>query len=402
MNKFYIKIFFFLISIFVYVNNTSFATELDSPDDSLEHSLKMGIFMKNNNLITEPASDIDFLVKSNISQIDLIKTVKNNVTPDKEYLDYITQDKDYLDNLIPNKEYLDYITQDKDYLDNLIPNKEYLDYITQDKDYLDNLIPNKEYLDYITQDKDYLDNLIPNKEYLDYITQDKDYLDNLIPNKEYLDYINQDKDYLDNLIPNKDAQEFENHENRDLLSCTDYEEAKKASEIMCDCNQIVKMLYEPKDLYGFGSNDSKVLFIPRIVLKHNSNLVLIQKYSVTPFHKYNFGLFTIAEESNTTFFANTSININDETSANKKKGKKGVNLLNDHIDFDDIIRQIVLKNMFANFFGFIITKEYDHVGVTYVESNRHDKSYPKNYDKIKRRAQNMLNLMNILLYGFKG
>ncbi|SCL84832.1 hypothetical protein PBSP11A_000507500, partial [Plasmodium berghei] len=140
--------------IFVYVNNTSFATELDSPDDSLEHSLKMGIFMKNNNLITEPASDIDFLVKSNISQIDLIKTVKNNVTPDKEYLDYITQDKDYLDNLIPNK--------------------------------------------------------------------------------EYLDYINQDKDYLDNLIPNKDAQEFENHENRDLLSCTDYEEAKKASEIMCD------------------------------------------------------------------------------------------------------------------------------------------------------------------------
>ncbi|SBW38072.1 hypothetical protein PBNK65E_000489400 [Plasmodium berghei] len=134
MNKFYIKIFFFLISIFVYVNNTSFATELDSPDDSLEHSLKMGIFMKNNNLITEPASDIDFLVKSNI----------------------------------------------------------------------------------------------------DYITQDKDYLDNLIPNKEYLDYINQDKDYLDNLIPNKDAQEFENHENRDLLSCTDYEEAKKASEIMCD------------------------------------------------------------------------------------------------------------------------------------------------------------------------
>ncbi|CXH19475.1 fam-a protein [Plasmodium berghei] len=308
MNKFYIKIFFFLISIFVYVNNTSFATELDSPDDSLEHSLKMGIFMKNNNLITEPASDIDFLVKSNISQIDLIKTVKNNVTPDKEYLDYITQDKDYLDNLIPNKEYLDYITQDKDYLDNLIPNK------------------------------------------------------------EYLDYINQDKDYLDNLIPNKDAQEFENHENRDLLSCTDYEEAKKASEIMCDCNQIVKMLYEPKDLYGFGSNDSKVLFIPRIVLKHNSNLVLIQKYSVTPFHKYNFGLFTIAEESNTTFFANTSININDETSANKKKGKKGVNFLNDHIDFDDIIRQIVLKNMFANFFGFIITKEYDHVGVTYVES----------------------------------
>ncbi|SBW38071.1 fam-a protein, partial [Plasmodium berghei] len=211
-------------------------------------------------------------------------------------------------------------------------------------------------------------------EYLDYITQDKDYLDNLIPNKEYLDYITQDKDYLDNLIPNKDAQEFENHENRDLLSCTDYEEAKKASEIMCDvidrlkyydvakfylkirnpnkCNQIVKMLYEPKDLYGFGSNDSKVLFIPRIVLEHNSNLILIQKYS----------------ESNTTFFANTSININDETSANKKKGKKGVNLLNDHIDFDDIIRQIVLKNMFANFFGFIITKEYDHVGVTYVES----------------------------------
>ncbi|VUC58731.1 fam-a protein [Plasmodium berghei ANKA] len=342
MNKFYIKIFFFLISIFVYVDNKSFATARDLRDDSLEHALKIDKFMKNNNLITESYPDIDVLIKSNIAPIDLVKTVKNNVTPDKEYLDNLIPDKEYLDNLIP------------------------------DKEYLDNLIP----------DKEYLDNLIP----------DKEYLDNLIP----------DKEYLDNLIPNKDAQEFENHENRDLLSCTDYEEAKKASEIMCDCNQIVKMLYEPKDLYGFGSNDSKVLFIPRIVLKHNSNLVLIQKYSVTPFHKYNFGLFTIAEESNTTFFANTSININDETSANKKKGKKGVNLLNDHIDFDDIIRQIVLKNMFANFFGFIITKEYDHVGLTYVESNRHDKSYPKNYDKIKRRAQNMLNLMNILLYGFKG
>ncbi|CXH21720.1 fam-a protein [Plasmodium berghei] len=382
MNKFYIKIFFFLISIFVYVDNKSFATARDLRDDSLEHALKIDKFMKNNNLITESYPDIDVLIKSNIAPIDLIKTVKNNVTPDKEYLDNLIPDKEYLDNLIPDKEYLDNLIPDKEYLDNLIPDKEYLDNLIPDKEYLDNLIPDKEYLDNLIPDKEYLDNLIP----------DKEYLDNLIP----------DKEYLDNLIPNKDAQEFENHENRDLLSCTDYEEAKKASEIMCDCNQIVKMLYEPKDLYGFGSNDSKVLFIPRIVLKHNSNLVLIQKYSVTPFHKYNFGLFTIAEESNTTFFANTSININDETSANKKKGKKGVNLLNDHIDFDDIIRQIVLKNMFANFFGFIITKEYDHVGVTYVESNRHDKSYPKNYDKIKRRAQNMLNLMNILLYGFKG
>ncbi|VUC56899.1 fam-a protein [Plasmodium berghei ANKA] len=382
MNKFYIKIFFFLISIFVYVDNKSFATARDLRDDSLEHALKIDKFMKNNNLITESYPDIDVLIKSNIAPIDLIKTVKNNVTPDKEYLDNLIPDKEYLDNLIPDKEYLDNLIPDKEYLDNLIPDKEYLDNLIPDKEYLDNLIPDKEYLDNLIPDKEYLDNLIP----------DKEYLDNLIP----------DKEYLDNLIPNKDAQEFENHENRDLLSCTDYEEAKKASEIMCDCNQIVKMLYEPKDLYGFGSNDSKVLFIPRIVLKHNSNLVLIQKYSVTPFHKYNFGLFTIAEESNTTFFANTSININDETSANKKKGKKGVNFLNDHIDFDDIIRQIVLKNMFANFFGFIITKEYDHVGVTYVESNRHDKSYPKNYDKIKRRAQNMLNLMYILLYGFKG
>ncbi|CDU17128.1 hypothetical protein, variant [Plasmodium yoelii 17X] len=238
----------------------------------------------------------------------------------------------------------------------------------------------------------------------------------------------------------------ENHENGDLLACTDYEEVNKASEIMDDVidrlkyygnynsnyscyytieergfisftdyggidvakfylkirdpnkyDQIVKMLYEAKDSYGFGSNDNKA----KIVREYYPNLTLIQKYSDTPFHKYSFGLFTIVEESNTTIFANTSININDETSANKKKGEKDVNLSNNHIDFDDVIRQIVLKNLFTNFFGFIITKKHDNVCITYVESNRDDKSYPEDSDKRKRRAQNMLNLMNTLLYDFK-
>ncbi|SCL85339.1 hypothetical protein PBNK65NY_000506900, partial [Plasmodium berghei] len=134
MNKFYIKIFFFLISIFVYVDNKSFATARDLRDDSLEHALKIDKFMKNNNLITESYPDIDVLIKSNIAPIDLIKTVKNNVTPDKEYLDNLIPDKEYLDNLIPDKEYLDNLIPDKEYLDNLIP----------DKEYLDNLIPAKE------------------------------------------------------------------------------------------------------------------------------------------------------------------------------------------------------------------------------------------------------------------
>ncbi|EUD69612.1 hypothetical protein YYG_05172 [Plasmodium vinckei petteri] len=117
MNKFYIKNTLFLLIIFAYANNETLAAELDSSDASLKNALKLLIYMKNNNLITEPNPCMESLVKSILAQIASRNTTSNHVTPNKKHLDYIVADKEYI-----NK-YLDNLIPDKEYLDNLIPEK---------------------------------------------------------------------------------------------------------------------------------------------------------------------------------------------------------------------------------------------------------------------------------------
>lgn len=78
------------------------------------------------------------------------------------------------------------------------------------------------------------------------------------------------------------------------------------------------MLYEAKDLYSFGSSDSK----GKVIREYYQNLIMLQRSNqnrnTTP-NKYNFSLSAIVEKSeDITIIVNTSINVNDDVSVNKK------------------------------------------------------------------------------------
>ncbi|ETB57254.1 hypothetical protein YYC_05051 [Plasmodium yoelii 17X] len=262
-----------------------------------------------------------------------------------------------------------------------------------------------------------------------------------------------------NTVSKKNIASNENREKGNLQACIDPEETEKATEIMdkaiyrlkhhdylnngynyyflreikgsiCftkygdndiarfylrirnqnNYNKIVKMLYEAKDLYSLGSNDSK----GKVIREYYPNLIMLQRSNQTrntPPNKYNFSLSAIAEISeNITIIANTSINVNDDINVNNKKKKKkttvkGAELSQNHIDFDNVARQIVLRNMFTDFFGFIIKRESDHVSITYVEYNVRYKPCPKdlNISECKRcKGKSMLIIMRKILNTFNG
>ncbi|VTZ68208.1 fam-a protein [Plasmodium chabaudi chabaudi] len=149
-------------------------------------------------------------------------------------------------------------------------------------------------------------------------------------------------------------------------------------------NDIINMLYEAKDLYSFCSIDSQ----ENVVHEYYPNLIMLQrsyKNLHTSSNIYNFTLSaTVKESEDITIIAKTSIDIYDDVNFDKKKDTKNRKkntvkselFFNDHIDFGNIARKIVLNKKFINEFGFVIKRESDHVGITYVEykynhHNRH-------------------------------
>ncbi|VTZ66751.1 fam-a protein [Plasmodium chabaudi chabaudi] len=145
---------------------------------------------------------------------------------------------------------------------------------------------------------------------------------------------------------------------------------------------IINMLCESKDLYSFGSSDSK----GKVIREYYPNLKMIQRSyqnDNTPFNTYSFSLSATVEASeDITMIAKTTIDIYDDISGDKKKGKKkdkkGKSLSKNSIYWDNIARKIVLNKKFINEFGFIVKRRSDHVGVTYVEYDYRYRPCPKN------------------------
>ncbi|SCL91728.1 fam-a protein [Plasmodium chabaudi adami] len=115
-------------------------------------------------------------------------------------------------------------------------------------------------------------------------------------------------------------------------------------------NDIVKMLYETKDLYSFGSNDNK----GKVIREYYPNLKMIQRSyqnDSTPFNTYSFSLTTKVEQSeNATIIGKASIDIYDD---------------------------IVLNDNFINQFGFVIEIKSYHVAITYLKYIDHYRSHQK-------------------------
>ncbi|VTZ67884.1 fam-a protein [Plasmodium chabaudi chabaudi] len=87
-------------------------------------------------------------------------------------------------------------------------------------------------------------------------------------------------------------------------------------------NDIVKMFYETKDLYSFGSNDNK----GKVIREYYPNLKMIQRSyqnDNTPFNTYSFSLTAKVEQSeNVTIIGKASIDIYDDANVDKKKKQK--------------------------------------------------------------------------------
>ncbi|CAD2107783.1 fam-a protein [Plasmodium vinckei] len=171
---------------------------------------------------------------------------------------------------------------------------------------------------------------------------------------------------------------------------------------------IINMLYESKDLYSFGASDS----IGKVVRKYYPNLIMLQrsnkKFNTSP-DKYNFSLSAKVETSeDITIIAKTTIDIYDDISVDKKKGKKkgkkGKALIKDHIDWDDIAKKIVLNKRFTNEFGFVVKRKSDHVGITYVEYNYRYRPCTDNPDERrcnKCRTSHIISILNKILKAFR-
>ncbi|SCL84468.1 fam-a protein, partial [Plasmodium chabaudi adami] len=177
-------------------------------------------------------------------------------------------------------------------------------------------------------------------------------------------------------------------------------------------NDIINMLYEAKDLYSFCSIDSQA----NIVHEYYPNLIMLQrsyKNCHTSSNIYNFSLSaTVKQSEDITIIAKTSIDIYDDVNVDKKKDKKkgkkniikSAQLFDDHIDFGNIARKIVLNKKFINEFGFVIKRESDHVGITYVEYKYNHHNRHKFCSNIldgkqckKCRANCMIDVMNNII-----
>ncbi|ETB62117.1 hypothetical protein YYC_01117 [Plasmodium yoelii 17X] len=139
-------------------------------------------------------------------------------------------------------------------------------------------------------------------------------------------------------------------------------------------NEIINMPWDPDYASLFNAGSVKIVRV------YNPNLVMVQhryKDRSTDRQKYFYALAAKVKISeNKTIIVMTSANINDHNPSNEKyinKIVKSANSFKTDIDSEDDIRKGELKKTFANIFGYLIEKDGDYVNIAYVESvDEHD------------------------------
>ncbi|CAD2099715.1 fam-a protein, fragment [Plasmodium vinckei lentum] len=149
---------------------------------------------------------------------------------------------------------------------------------------------------------------------------------------------------------------------------------------------------------------------PKDIRKYYSNLILLHRNDQKLNEKSNENYFylsaTVELSEDMTIISSTSIDLNtpkgDKIIGQKNTVENG-GLSKDHIDWGNIGREIVLNKHFTNVFGFLIKRESDHVGITYIEYKFNDISHSNRTHTIKcvkHKANTVTNNIDAILKPF--
>ncbi|SCL91575.1 fam-a protein [Plasmodium chabaudi adami] len=159
---------------------------------------------------------------------------------------------------------------------------------------------------------------------------------------------------------------------------------------------IVNFLSGIDDVYHFCNNDDKAT----VIGKYGQNLQMLQRFKKTDENRpniYSFGLFTAVDESeNMAIIAKTWADIYDIKHVYKKNGKKSKKIkkrFNNANDFAKASEDVVIHNMFTDFSGFVVKRNEDNIGVTYVEYNPRFKFDRDDHRGTDDRANNLRVIM---------
>ncbi|SCM01307.1 hypothetical protein PCHDK_000568800 [Plasmodium chabaudi adami] len=157
-------------------------------------------------------------------------------------------------------------------------------------------------------------------------------------------------------------------------------------------NEIINELNKFKDVYRLG-------YYAKDVRKYYSNLILLHRHDQQINEESNENYFylsaTVELSEDMTIISSTSIDLN-KTGVDKIIGQKNTaenpDMPKDHIDWSNVGREIVLNKNFAYVFGFLIKRESDHVGITYIEY-KFDDIYCSNRTHLIKCVRHKANLV---------
>ncbi|CAD2096535.1 fam-a protein [Plasmodium vinckei petteri] len=137
-------------------------------------------------------------------------------------------------------------------------------------------------------------------------------------------------------------------------------------------DDIIYMLWDPNGPQKFDPN----FIYGKIIRSYNRNLLMVEKFyknSMLSSKRYFYALAKKAHISeDTTIIVMASGNINDHNPFNKKTYKnkvlESINSFNTNVDFDEDVKNGYYKKTFVNLSGYLIRKKNDHVDVTFVNS----------------------------------
>ncbi|KEG00593.1 hypothetical protein YYE_04422 [Plasmodium vinckei vinckei] len=137
-------------------------------------------------------------------------------------------------------------------------------------------------------------------------------------------------------------------------------------------DDIIYMLWDPNGAQQFDPN----FIYGKVVRSYNRNLLMVKKFYHNPMLSSKRCFYALAKKvhisENTTIIVMASGNINNQNGFNrplfKNKVLESMNSFKTNVDSDDDSQNGYYKKTFVNLSGYLIRKKSDHVDVTFVNS----------------------------------
>ncbi|CAD2091074.1 fam-a protein [Plasmodium vinckei brucechwatti] len=363
MNKGYIKVVFFVLSLFVYVNNIIYAAEPAS---------RKGI-PKN------PPTKVNSS-KNSTDKVDSSKNSTDKVDSSKNSTDKVNSSKNSTDKVNSSKNSTDKVNSSKNSTDKVNSSKNSTDKVDSSKNSTDKVNPNQVTPSKSSTDKVNSDSIILENDDLDEIYEQ---------NKSLLCKYPEETEKVTKVMDEAIAalQEYATNEDGYTLSYKYDNDAiryyKQLGKVNIGklilkfpdsnrYNEIINILWDPNGAKVFDGN-----FIEgKVIRVYNPNLAMIQKRYDSPglrFQGYFYALTKKVKVSeDTTIITFASANIDDHNSKDKEKYTnpilKEINTFKTYINSDNYIRCGKLKKTFVNLSGFLIEKKDKYVNITCISS----------------------------------